>query len=96
MPFLDRTEEECQPCEKFETYLVSVLGYGPQPHECPLCGGTRYFCANCNTDHHEGGWNICKHKYILRGRFATSVCPRKHPACEAAHASNKEEQNGTR
>lgn len=54
---LDKSDTICQPCANFRS--PDWEQYPPQPHECPRCGGTRYFCMNCSTDHHKGGWNTC-------------------------------------
>jgi hypothetical protein len=54
-----------QPCQNYiPPDWEQESPYGPQPHQCPECGGIRYFCGNCNTDHHEGGWWGCyEHRY---------------------------------
>ena len=51
-----------QPCNNFMVgdHGMYTSPNTPQPHECPDCLGTRYFCANCNRDHHENGWESCK------------------------------------
>lgn len=72
MSWLDNSQVECQPCDSFTVFDTSVLGHGPQPHQCPICSGWRYFCGNCYTDHHDGGWNSCN---------LHTVCPRNHPEC---------------
>ena len=47
-----------QPCQNFEPKRggMSVR----KEHQCPTCDGTRCECANCNNDHHEGGWCSCE------------------------------------
>ena len=47
-----------QPCGNFQPSDVGSWGY-PIPHDCPECGGERYFCGNCFFDHHKGGWKAC-------------------------------------
>ena len=86
MAWLDRSDTECQPCDRFTSGDDGY--YGPTPHECfapfnepgaRLCGedgGRVYFCANCRRDHHADGYNSC------RGR--REPCPFGHPACAAA------------
>lgn len=51
--------QEDQPCQHFKAREVSPFHGGAVGHWCPNCDGTRYFCANCCTDHHEGGWQPC-------------------------------------
>jgi len=71
--WLDRTDEQCQPCENYKH--AEFEGDSPTPHECYKgCGGRVYFCDNCKRDHHGGGYNTC----ISLG------CPFNHPACMAA------------
>lgn len=81
MAWLDRSETECQPCEHFAPYEEGP--YGATPHECfapfdrersVTCLGRVYFCANCNRDHHTGGYNACAGNY---------GCRFNHPACLA-------------
>ena len=40
---------------------VAALGDGNRRnvHQCPICSGRRTWCENCNTDHHEYGWETC-------------------------------------
>lgn len=47
-----------QPCKDFCPYELSPFG-GVVDHECPTRLGFRAFCANCNRDHHEDGWETC-------------------------------------
>lgn len=53
MSYLNKSEDECQPCSNFQSKDDM------QPHQCPWCEGTRYFCQHCSTDHHVGGWQVC-------------------------------------
>ena len=51
-----------QPCASFlphQNDMAYLSNSKPQPHSCPKCNGTRYFCGNCFKDHHEGGWQSC-------------------------------------
>jgi hypothetical protein len=48
-----------QPCQSFRAAEVSPFNGGAIGHWCPVCDGKRYFCANCHTDHHKGGWSKC-------------------------------------
>ena len=84
MSWLNRSETQCQPCDNFTSGDDGY--YGPTPHQCfaPFdkpgarrCGedgGLVYFCRNCNSDHHSGGYNTC------RGR--RGPCRFGHPACK--------------
>ncbi len=76
---------QCQPCQNF-TDDVCIQGL-PNVHECfapfddsgdPRCGGIVRFCTNCNSDHHDGGYQTCK---------GLRSCRRNHPACLAAIAN---------
>jgi hypothetical protein len=87
MKSLNRTPKQCQPCDAFKAHEQSMIG-GAQPHQCPICGGTRYFCGNCYTDHHEGGWNSCTHSST--GDIAE--CPRAHPVCKEVYAKQRKEK----
>ena len=49
-----------QPCQTFKSVDISPYTDSPQPHQCPLCHGWRYFCDICVRDHHEFGWDYCK------------------------------------
>ena len=44
-----------QPCQAF-----CRGDDNPHDHYCATCDGLRAFCANCNRDHHEAGWETCK------------------------------------
>lgn len=56
---------ETQPCNNFQSKELT-LGGNPQPHSCPHCDEVRYFCKNCSSDHHAGGWFKCNLKRHLR------------------------------
>jgi len=53
-----------QPCQNFlrGDADIAALGVGNRRnlHQCPTCCGNRAWCDNCNTDHHDGGWETCK------------------------------------
>lgn len=53
-----------QPCSDFLRGDADVMALGDgnrrNCHQCPECEGRRAFCDNCNTDHHEHGWESCK------------------------------------
>lgn len=48
---------QMQPCGNYKP----PEGEDLYSHECPECLGTRGFCQNCSTDHHQGtyGWLGC-------------------------------------
>jgi uncharacterized protein YfaT (DUF1175 family) len=71
----DANSNECQPCENFQPGECQFTDRG-DPHQCQRCGGTVRFCANCNIDHHDGGWNTCN-----ATDAAMANC--RHPACKA-------------
>lgn len=48
-----------QPCQNFKPHDISPFSGRPTAHECFTCEGSRYFCANCHTDHHSDGWQPC-------------------------------------
>lgn len=48
-----------QPCQNFRAREISPFHGGAIAHECFTCEGSRYFCANCHTDHHSNGWQPC-------------------------------------
>lgn len=50
-----------QPCDDFKKVSFDTF-----THQCPHCNGTRAFCANCNTDHHSDGWQLCWELQALR------------------------------
>lgn len=54
-----------QPCGDFEEAETSPMTNEAVPHECPDCGGTRYFCKNCSSDHHKDGWKLCFVRTLL-------------------------------
>jgi len=50
-----------QPCDDFTEHPDEFLDCGIyMAHECPVCWKKRWYCGNCNRDHHEGGWESCK------------------------------------
>lgn len=93
MPWLDRSDTACQPCANF---TPQDEGFGTTPHECfagrhagqdVTCLGRVYFCTNCNSDHHSGGWNTCA---------AVVPCRWTHPACDARWAARNAETESRR
>lgn len=48
-----------QPCQNFRAHEISPFHGEAIAHECFTCEGSRYFCANCHTDHHSDGWQPC-------------------------------------
>lgn len=53
-----------QPCQSFLRGDADVMALGDgnrlNLHQCPRCCGNRAWCDNCNSDHHDGGWETCK------------------------------------
>lgn len=76
MAWLDRSETECQPCERFRGVDVGSET-GPCGHACLAdgCLGRVFLCDGCSCDHHVGGWNA-------RGGSLKCLC--NHAACVAA------------
>lgn len=82
MSDFDRTDTQCQPCDKF---TPDTGYYGMERHCCPRCRSDtaqRVFCLNCNRDHHSGGWNACDAIVKQRGENI-GQCAYGHPACAA-------------
>ena len=59
-----------QPCDRFDAQITGNQYatwanvhecVGPYPHVAgeDRCAGRVSFCANCTTDHHDGGWDTC-------------------------------------
>lgn len=66
MEYYKEQHEGEQPCYNFQPGRHSLLGDYPIPHECyrkdddgNYCKGKRWFCYNCNSDHHSLGWETC-------------------------------------
>ncbi len=71
-----------QPCKNFKQKMTGEFG---NVHECYCghsigndCGKTVSFCENCNSDHHEGGYESCQCKgkgFELNCLTPTKKCP---------------------
>jgi hypothetical protein len=52
-----------QPCQNLKRGDADIAALGPgngcNVHQCPKCWGRRTWCTNCNTDHHDNGWETC-------------------------------------
>lgn len=84
--YLDKSNDHCQPCESF----TPSFDEGFVPHQCPDCGGLRYFCSSCLRDHHDWGWESCAVTDLMRD------C--RHQKCKDQIARDqgaaKEEEHG--
>lgn len=50
-----------QPCERFWEVNSNF-----NCHQCPKCLGTRRFCENCHSDHHDNGWKRCDLRNFIK------------------------------
>ena len=72
-----------QPCENFKRGDADVAamgeGNGHNTYQCPVCWGRRAWCDNCNSDHHEHGWDTCHTDAYREREEAEDQPPFGHP-----------------